>query len=37
MKQIIVILFAAKARAHSASVKQVEFSKIVSVEYKLPG
>ena len=30
-------LFAAKARARSASVKQVESLKIVSVEYKPPG
>ena len=30
-------LFAAKARTHSASVKQVESLKIVGVEYKPPG
>ena len=30
-------LFAAKARARSASVKQVKSLKIVSVEYKPPG
>ena len=38
MKQIIVIyLQHAKARTRSASVKQVESLKNVSVEYKPPG